>query len=216
MVSSANYNLAIGQGLQSHVKASTNVKFSGHKEKTEAPIVVKDAKIKFHKIKKSDKHIVHGEWSNDYVTEVEVKPSGSSEKQMTELMSRYKLITFKMPLPTKQLHLNNCYKLDYIVAPQKDMGAGTKAVQALLERSLADKETEGRIVLNAEIIDGQTSPAGFFYKLGFRFVDKTMNETMENWLAKKSKDEAPKLTGMMYLPKENINKLMMYNMKNYM
>jgi hypothetical protein len=43
-----------------------------------------------------------------------------------------------------------------------------------------------------------------------------MNETMENWLAKKSKENAPNITGMMYLPKENINKLMMYNMKKYM
>ena len=216
MVSSANYNLAIGQGLHSQVKASTSVKMGEHKEKSENPIVVKDAKIKFHKIKKSDKYIVHGDWSKDYVVEVEVKPSSNSEKQMTELMNRYKLITFKMPLPTKQLYLNNCYKLDFIESPQRDCGAGTKAVQALLERSLADKETEGRIVVYAEITDGQTSPAGFFYKLGFRFVDKTMNETMEKWVAKRIKSDAPNLSGMMYLPKENIKKLMMYNMKNLM
>lgn len=216
MVSSANYNLAIGQGLQSQVKASTSIKMGEHKEKSEAPIVVKDAKIKFRKIKKSDKYIVNGNWTEDYIVEVEIKPSSNSEKQMTELMSRYKLITFKMPLPTKQLHLNNCYKVDFIEAPQRDCGAGTKAIQALLERSLADKETEGRIVVNAEMTDGKTSPAGFFYKLGFRFVDKSMNETMENWIAKRIKTDAPNLTGMMYLPKENIKKLMMYNMKNLM
>ncbi|MCM1265402.1 MAG: hypothetical protein NC200_04305 [Candidatus Gastranaerophilales bacterium] len=216
MVSSANYNLAIGQGLPSQVKASTSVKFGEKKEKTEAPIVVENAKIKFHKVKQSDKYIVTGEWSEDYIVKVKTDASKDVEKHMTELMSRYKLITFKAPEPKINQYLKHCYKLDSIIAPQRYSGAGTKAMQALLERSLADKDTEGRIVLYAEMIDEQTSPAGFFYKLGFRFVDKSMNEIMEKWVAKKILTDAPKLSGMMYLPKNHINKLMTYSDKKYL
>ena len=126
-------------------------------------------------------------------------------------MNRYRLIKFNIPRKRTVTYLKNCYIIDSIEAPQRYMGAGTKAVQTVLDRSLADKDTEGRLVVYAEITDGQTSPAGFFYKLGFRFVDKSMNETMENWLKKNLETEAPKITGMMYLPKNHINKLMMYN-----
>jgi hypothetical protein len=112
--------------------------------------------------------------------------------------------------------LKNCYKIDSIISPKRYCGAGTKAVQSVLERSLADKDTEGRVVVYAEMTDGKTSPAGFFYKLGFRFIDKSMNEIMENWVAKKITVDAPKLAGMMYLPKNHINKLMMYNNKTYL
>ena len=128
---------------------------------------------------------------------------------MSELRSRYRLITFKNPI-SKTLYLNNCYKIDFIESPQRYKGAGTKAVKALVERSLADKDTQGRVVVDVQIIDEKTSPAGFFYKLGFRFVDTQMNEVMENWVRQKTLINAPKLTGMMYLPKENINRVLMY------
>ncbi len=216
MVSSANYNLAIGQGMSSQVKTTPSVKLGERKEKAEAPIVVKDAKIKFHKVKQSDKYIVTGEWNDDYVVRVKTDPSKDVEKHMSELMNRYKLITFKLPESKINQYLKHCYKLDSITAPQRYSGAGTKAMQALLERSLADKDTEGRIVLHAEIVDGQTSPAGFFYKLGFRFVDNSMNDIMDKWVAKKIMTDAPKLSGMMYLPKNHINKLMSYSDKKYL
>lgn len=214
MVSSANYNLAITSGLQSQVNASNSIKFGGHKEKTEKPIVIQNAKIKFHKIKQSNKYSVQGEWNDEYTIKVECdKTNKEIEKNMSALMNRYRLITFKIPPKQTYTYLKNCYKIDSISAPQRYNGAGTKAIQALLERSLADKDTEGRIVVYAEITDGETSPAGFFYKLGFRFVDASMNDVMEDWVKKNIKTNAPKLTGMMYLPKNHINKLMMYNMK---
>lgn len=216
MVSSANYNLAIGQGLSSQVKTPASVKLGEKREKTETPVVIEEAKIKYHKIKQSDKYIVQGEWIDDYIIKVKTDPSKDVEKNMSELMSRYKLITFKLPSPKINRYLRTCYKLDSITAPQRYNGAGTKAVQALLERSLADKDTEGRIVLYSEMIDGETSPAGFFYKIGFRFVDKSMNDIMDEWLTKKIKTGAPKLSGMMYLPKNHINKLLMYNNKKYL
>ena len=211
MVSSANYNIRITQGHGSTIPASNPVRFNGKKEEKEKPVVIQDAKIKFHKIKESDKYIVQGEWTEDYVTKVEIEASTKELEKNMELMNRYRLITFKMPSKRIQTYLKNCYKIDSITSPQRYQGAGTRAIQSVLDRSLADKDTQGRLVVYAEITDGQTSPAGFFYKLGFRFIDKSSNEIMENWLKKNLETEAPKITGMMYLPKNYINKLMMYN-----
>ena len=210
MVSSANYNIRITQGTGSTVSASNPVRFNGRKEEEKKPVKVQDAKIKFRKIKESDKYTVHGDWSEDYVKKVEIETSSKEIEKNMELMSRYKLITFKMPPKRIISYLKNCYKIDSITSPERYRGAGTKAVQSVLDRSLADKDTQGRLVVYAEITDGQTSPAGFFYKLGFRFLDKSMNEAMGTWVQKKIKSEFPQITGMMYLPKNNINKLMMY------
>ena len=154
--------------------------------------------------------MVHGDWAEDYVEKVELKPSSKEIEKNVELMSRYRLIKFNMPTKKINLYLKNCYKIDSIESPVRYNGAGTKAIQALVERSLADRDTQGRVVLYAEITDGKTSPAGFFYKLGFRFIDKSMNEVMDAWLHKNIKIEGPNLTGMMYLPKNHINKVLMY------
>jgi len=211
MVSSANYNLAIGQNLGSSVGAAGVVKLNEHKQKEEKPAVIEPAKIKFHKIKQSDKHQVYGAYPEDYIVKIELETSSKDIQKSMELMNRYKLITFKLSNKKTYIYLKDCYMIDNLVAPQRYKGAGTKAVQNLLDRSLSDKDTEGRIVVMAEIIDGQTSPAGFFYKLGFRFIDKSQNEIMDKWLIKNIETEAPKITGMMYLPKQNISKLVMYN-----
>ena len=211
MVSSANYNLAIGQNIGSSVGATGAVKFNEKKQQEEKPEIIEAAKIKFHKIKKSDKYQVNGNWQENYVYTIEVETSSKDIEKRMELMNRYKLITFKLPEKKTFTYLEDCYIIDKIVSPQRYKGAGVKAVQSLLDRSLADKDTEGRIIVIAEIIDGQTSPAGFFYKIGFRFIDNSLNEIMEKWIIKNIETEAPKVTGMMYLPKNNINKLMMYN-----
>lgn len=210
MVTSANYNIAIGHGGGSSVGAAIPVRNNAQPKKEEQPQKVSDAKIKYHKIKLSDKYSVQGNWSDDYVEKVEVKTSSKELEKKLELMSRYRLITFKLPEKQTYLYLKDCYIIDRLEAPQRYKGAGTKAIQALLEKALADKDTQGRIVVYANIIDGQTSPAGFFYKLGFRFGHKQKNEVMESWLRSNNIAEAPKITGMMYLPKNHINKLMMY------
>ena len=207
MVSSTNYNVAINPNISSAVGVSNTMKVSSQPQKKEEQIVVKNAKIKYSKIKPSDKYRVYGEWNKDYAYKITKEITNS--KEISELRSRYKLITFKNPISTVQ-YLNHCYKIDFIESPQRYQGAGTKAVKTVLERSLADKDTQGRIVVNAAIIDGKTSPAGFFYKLGFRFTDKNMNDKMDEWLRQKTLVNAPKLTGMMYLPKEHINKVMLY------
>ena len=211
MVSSANYSISITQGHGSSVAAPGIVRNNLKKDEKKAPVVnIPDAKIKYRKIKLSDKYMVHGEWAEDYVVKEEVSTSSKEIEQNVALMNRYRLIKFNLPSKKIVRYLKNCYKIDNIESPMRYHGAGTKAIQSILDRSLADKDTEGRIVLYAEITDGKTSPAGFFYKLGFRFVDKTMNEAMETWVRKNIETEAPNLTGMMYLPKNHINKVMMY------
>ena len=55
----------------------------------------------------------------------------------------------------------------------------------------------------------ESSPAQFFYKLGFRFIEKDANEYIEECIIKKVPD-APAQTGMMYLPRQNLHKLLRY------
>lgn len=207
MVSSTNYNVAINPNVGSSMGVTNTMKVSHHAPKQEVIEVVKKAKIKFRKIKQHDKYTVYGDWTSDYVEE-EIKEVKNSP-ELSELRNRYKLITFKNPL-SKSLYLKNCYIIEYIESPQRYKGAGTSAVKSLLERALSEKDVEGRIVVDAKIVDEKTSPAGFFYKLGFRFLDSKMNATMESWVREKTLINAPRLTGMMYLPKENIAKLLRY------
>ena len=90
-------------------------------------------------------------------------------------------------------------------------GSGTQSVQAIVSESLANAKTQGRVTLDACCIDGKTSPAGFYYKLGFRFNQPQLNEDMAKWLASGGKREnAPFLTGAMHLPAENIEHCLNY------
>ena len=67
------------------------------------------------------------------------------------------------------------------------------------------------MLIHADVIDGKTSPAGFYYKLGFRFVNNDNNKVLQNWIEKGgSKEKSPMLTGMMYLPSENIRHCLNY------
>lgn len=90
-------------------------------------------------------------------------------------------------------------------------GSGTKSVQQVVARSLEDPRTTGRVTLDACCIDGKTSPAGFYYKLGFRFQNQDLNIKLEEWLKNGGKREnAPFITGTMFLPKENIEQCLKY------
>ena len=90
-------------------------------------------------------------------------------------------------------------------------GSGTNSVKAVVQKSLEDIETQGRVTLDADCIDGKTSPAGFYYKLGFRFTNPALNETCEKWLLEGGlRENAPFCQGIMFLPKENISKCLNY------
>ena len=90
-------------------------------------------------------------------------------------------------------------------------GTGTIAVQKVVRESLKNPQTNGRVTLEACCIDGKTSPAGFYYKLGFRFKDQHLNQELETWMQKGGyKENAPFITGYMYLPTENIDYCLNY------
>lgn len=90
-------------------------------------------------------------------------------------------------------------------------GSGTRGIHEVVTQSLKDKETAGRVFLDAACMDGKTSPAGFYYKLGFRFKDDNKNIIMQDWMRHGGiKKHAPMETGLMYLPKENIEHCLAY------
>ena len=100
--------------------------------------------------------------------------------------------------------LKPSYFLDYLYSYGK--GQGSLAVKNVVMKSLNNPKTRGRVVLHADIIDGKTSPAGFYYKMGFRFTKSENNKIMADWLKKSGKrEDAPMLTGYMYLPSGHIN-----------
>ena len=107
------------------------------------------------------------------------------------------------------------YEETYVLLPHycidelwgKGEGSGKSAVKGVVLTSLMNSETKGRVSLEACCIDGKTSPAGFYYKLGFRMLDPFCNEQLEQWVKNGgNRTNAPFLTGIMYLPKENILK----------
>lgn len=101
------------------------------------------------------------------------------------------------------------YHVDKLISNGK--GTGTRSIQEVVKKSLADIETQGRVKLEAACIDDKTAPGGFYYKLGFRFCDKTMNEKCAKWLeAGGKKEDAPFAIGEMFLPKENISHCLNY------
>ena len=72
-----------------------------------------------------------------------------------------------------------------------------------------DPKAQGRIVTYSIPMIKEMSPALFFYKLGFRFTSPEANKYMEECLVKNIPD-IPAQTGMMYLPKSKLHKLLRY------
>ncbi len=109
----------------------------------------------------------------------------------------------------EQKYFNNCYLLANIESPTPHEGAGTEAMQALVEKSMLDDDTLGRVILYmAQLSDEDTSPK-FFYKLGFRYIDPDSNKELKECI-EKNIFEFRMPPGYMYLPKENIQKLLRY------
>ncbi|MCI1273875.1 MAG: hypothetical protein LKG27_05525 [Clostridiaceae bacterium] len=122
----------------------------------------------------------------------------------------------KYIIPSKPAH----YEENYYIKPHyyidelysRSKGSGTIAVQNVVKQSLKNPQTNGRVILTAECIDGgKTYPTGFYYKLGFRSTDPSINEILRKWLnAGGDRATAPRLPGSMYLPKENIKHCLKY------
>lgn len=164
------------------------------------PLLKEKATLRVKKFKRSDGIIITGEIDDDYVDIVEEKePNSEAGFNFFQLRPNIK----------KTKYLKNAYVIDYIQSPKARCGLGTEALKGLAEKSLFDPRTEGRIVTFCAPVWKESSPAQFFYKLGFRFMDPNANEYIEECIIKKIPDLPPQ-TGMMYLPKKNINKLLRY------
>ena len=166
------------------------------------PLLKQKALIRIKKIKRTDNIVVIGDIDDDYVDIVEdnlMEKIPQSEFNFFQLQPEKRTTAF----------LKNCYIIDYIQSPTPNCGLGTEAVKSLAEKAMFDPRAEGRIVTFSAPVWKESSPALFFYKLGFRFVEKGANEYMEECLIKKVPDIPPQI-GMMYLPKSNLHRLLRY------
>ncbi len=166
------------------------------------PLLKQKALIRIKKIKRTDNIVVIGDIDDDYVDIVEdnlMEKIPQSEFNFFQLQPEKRTTAF----------LKNCYIIDYIQSPTPKCGLGTEAVKSLAEKAMFDPRAEGRIVTFSAPVWKESSPALFFYKLGFRFVEKGANEYMEECLIKKVPDIPPQI-GMMYLPKSNLHRLLRY------
>lgn len=182
------------------------------------PQLKEKATIRVKKIKRGDNIIIPGEIDEDYVDIVEeeveyrgkysqyAQDSGDVGNFFSQLPSQ---IFVPKTYKRQTKYLKNCYIIDYIQSPKPRSGLGTAAVKQLAEKAMFDSRAEGRIVTFSAPIMKESSPAMFFYKLGFRFTDPLCNAVMEDCLQKNMPD-IPAQIGMMYLPKSRLNKLLHY------
>ena len=178
------------------------------------PQIKEKATIRVKKIKRGDNIIIPGEIDEDYVDIVEeeiVSKNALYQNRSAEnFFNSGSPMLFKPPtIKRATKYLKNCYIIDYIQSPKQRCGLGTAAIKQLAEKAMFDSRAEGRIVTFSAPIVRDSSPALFFYKLGFRFTDPECNEVMEECLRKDMPD-LPAQIGMMYLPKNRLHKLLRY------
>lgn len=163
------------------------------------PLLKEKATLRVKKFKRADNIIIAGEIDDDYVDIVE-------EDDKSDPMINF----FNLPAPKRKLkYLKNSYVIDYIQSPKTRCGLGTDAIKGLAEKAMFDSRAEGRIVTFCAPVWKESSPAQFFYKLGFRFMDPEANKYIDECIIKKVPDLPPQ-TGMMYLPKSNLHRLLRY------
>lgn len=169
------------------------------------PPLNQKATLRVKKIKRGDNIAIPGEIDDDYVDIVE--ENINSDSGGLNFFSGQSLAspTYKH----KVKYLKNCYIIDYIQSPKAHCGLGTEAIKNLAEKAMFDPKAEGRIVTFSAPMLKESSPAIFFYKLGFRFTSSEANNYMEECIIKKIPD-IPAQTGIMYLPKSRLHKLLRY------
>ena len=167
------------------------------------PPLKEKAIIKVKKVKRGDNIIIPGEIEDDYVDIVEeILPQNNSNFFTSQ--------EFVSPSIKRQIkYLKNCYIIDYNQSPKARCGLGTEAIKNLAEKAMFDSKADGRIVTFSAPMTKESSPALFFYKLGFRFTSPEANQYMEECIIKKIPD-IPAQVGMMYLPKSRLHKLLRY------
>ena len=90
----------------------------------------------------------------------------------------------------------------------KGKKCGTELMQVACRDAI--NLTEGRMVLDAQCVDGITSPDAFYYKLGFRKLFQKENEIIENYIKQGKTIPPDSFSDQMYLPRENIKQLLGY------
>lgn len=163
------------------------------------PFLKEKATLRVKKIKRGDNIIIPGEIEEDYVDIVEETVKQDSSYNFFEAT----------PLVRKTQYLKSCYIIDFIQSPKVRCGLGTEAIKQLAEKAMFDSRAQGRIVTFSAPVVKESSPALFFYKLGFRFIEPSANIYMEECIRKKIPDIPPQV-GMMYLPKNHLHKLLRY------
>ena len=168
---------------------------------------VEPAILRFHK--NNGRSAYYPDYPADYLELV----SEEYVKGIPEKVHKHGNFEYKTPAfpgyTKKKYNIKPHYEIDTLISTGK--GSGTKAVQDVVRKSLADKDTNGRVVVYAECIDGHSYPAGFYYKLGFRFYGTDRNKEMESWIINGGKREsAPTISGKMQLLKENIEHCLNY------
>lgn len=167
------------------------------------PLIKQKAKLIVKKIKRSDNIVIIGDIDDDYVD--------IHEEKISDNTNSYRNFNFfkQQEDIRKTKILKSCYVIDQIISPVQRKGLGTEAIKNLVEKAMFDSHAQGRIVTFSAPVHREASPALFFYKLGFRFIDPLANEYMIECLKKKEPD-LPAQTGMMYLPRTNLHKLLRY------
>lgn len=170
------------------------------------PLGKPKANLRVKKFKRSDGIIIPGEIDDDYVDIVEEEYENDDGGGIIgQPFTLANLVSKKR----KVKYLKDCYIIDYIQSPQARCGLGTEALKGLAEKAMFDPKIQGRIVTYSAPVWQESSPALFFYKLGFRFMEVQANERMRECLIKNVPD-LPAQTGMMYLPKVQLHKLLHY------
>ena len=165
------------------------------------PKLKEKATLRVKKFTRSDNIIIVGEIDDNYVDIIEEGFESDEDNKFN---------FFKLnPSKKKTKYLKDSYVIDYIQSPKMRCGLGSDAIKGLAEKAMLDSRADGRIVTFCSPVWKESSPAQFFYKLGFRFMDPNANEYISDCIAKKTPD-VPAQTGMMYLPKANLHRLLRY------
>ena len=92
----------------------------------------------------------------------------------------------------------------FVKQEARHKGVGTKLIKDIIKES-ADKGCEGRVVLFA--FDKESSPIGFYRKLGFTTGNTSLNKRIDEILKYKSEIDK-NLQTLMSIPKEKIAKIL--------
>ena len=181
------------------------------------PLSKEKAQLRTLKFKRKQNIIIPGEIDDDYVDIIEEEFENDDDSGggiiLPEQEAEYNFFRpIKPKIKRKTKYLKDCYVVDYIVAPKARCGMGAAALKDLAEKAMFDPKIEGRIVTYSAPACQESSPAIFFYKMGFRFMEPEANERIVQCIIDKVPDTPPQ-TGMMYLPKQNLHKLLRYGEK---